>query len=113
MRVGIVGLGFRLGYLARAFSLATEQFEVVGYVEPAPAGLPYTRKHGVAVGRQYASLEQMLDEAGLDLLMVGSPNHMHLGHIRAGLARGLKVFLVLLVVFCVAEFLVLALLLGL
>lgn len=112
MRVGIVGLGFRLGYLARVFSLASEQFEVVGYVDPAPAGLPYTQQHGVSVGRQYASLEQMLDEARLDLLMVGSPNHMHLGHIRAGLERGLKVFSEKPVVTSVAETLELAALLG-
>ena len=112
MRVGIVGLGFRLGYLARVFSLASEQFEVVGYVDPAPAGLPYTQQHGVSVGRQYASLEQMLDEARLDLLMVGSPNHMHLGHIRTGLERGLKVFSEKPVVTSVAETLELAALLG-
>ena len=112
MRVGIVGLGLRLGYLARVFSLASEQFEVVGYVDPAPAGLPYTQQHGVSVGRQYASLEQMLDEARLDLLMVGSPNHMHLGHIRTGLERGLKVFSEKPVVTSVAETLELAALLG-
>ena len=34
----------------------------------------------------------MLDSEKLDLLMVGSPNHMHLDHIRIGLERGLKVF---------------------
>ena len=38
MRVGIVGLGYRLGYLSRVFSLASESFEIVGYVDPAPAG---------------------------------------------------------------------------
>lgn len=92
MRVGIVGLGFRLGYLARVFSLASPDFEIVGYVDPAPAGLPYTKEHGVSVGTQYASLDEMLDNAKLDLLMVGSPNHLHLGHIRQGLDRGLKIF---------------------
>jgi len=92
MRVGIVGLGFRLGYLARVFSLASDAFEVVGYVDPEPAGLPYTQEFGVSVGEAYDSLEDMLDKADLDLLMVGSPNHMHLGHIRTGLERGLKIF---------------------
>ena len=92
MRVGIIGLGYRLGYLARVFSLASSDFNIVGYVDSAPAGLPYTKEHGVAVGRSYASLEQMLDEGKLDLLMVGSPNHLHLEHIRVGLARGLKIF---------------------
>jgi len=92
MRIGIVGLGYRLGYLARVFSLANEDFTVVGYVGPAPAGLPYTKQHGVSVGKHYDSLEAMLDEAQLDLLMVGSPNHLHLDHIRTGLNRGMKIF---------------------
>ncbi len=92
MRVGIIGLGYRLGYLARVFSLANDDFTVVGYVDPAPAGLPYTKQHGVPVGQQYVSLETMLDEAKLDLLMVGSPNHLHLEHIRTGLNRGMKIF---------------------
>lgn len=92
MRVGIVGLGYRLGYLSRVFSLASKSFEIVGYVDPAPAGMPYAREHGVSVGTQYASLAEMLDKANLDLLMVGSPNHLHLGHIREGLDRGLKIF---------------------
>ena len=92
MRVGIVGLGYRLAYLARVFSVASDAFEVVGYVDPAPAGLPYVREHGVAVGASYPTLEAMLDEGRLDLLMVGSPNHLHLGHIRTGLERGMKIF---------------------
>ncbi|MEO6013521.1 MAG: Gfo/Idh/MocA family oxidoreductase [Devosia sp.] len=92
MRVGIIGLGYRLGYLARVFSLASTDFSVVAYVDPTPAGLPYTKEHGVSVGRQYGSLDEMLDDAELDLLMVGSPNHLHLDHIRIGLERGLKIF---------------------
>src|SRR5213075_338558 len=46
----------------------------------------------VPAGKSYASLEAMLDGEKLDLLMVGSPNHLHLGHIRTGLERGLKIF---------------------
>lgn len=92
MRVGIIGLGYRLGYLARVFSLARPDFTIAGYVDPAPAGLPYTAEHGISVGKQYASLEALLDNEELDLLMVGSPNHLHLEHIRTGLERGKKVF---------------------
>ena len=92
MRVGIIGLGFRLGYLARVFTAARADFSIAGYVDPAPAGLPYTQEHGIAVGKRYDTLDALLDNEKLDLLMVGSPNHLHLEHIRAGLDRGLKIF---------------------
>jgi len=92
MRVGIIGLGYRLGYLARVFSAARDDFTIVGYVDPDPAGLPYTQEHGVSVGTAFDSLEAMLDSEDLDLLMVGSPNHLHLEHIRVGLGRGMKIF---------------------
>lgn len=92
MRVGIIGLGHRLSYLARIFSMESDQFSVAGYVDPAPAGLAYTKEHGVSVGKRYDTLEAMLDGEALDLLMIGSPNLMHLDHIKIGLARGLKVF---------------------
>jgi predicted dehydrogenase len=92
MKVGIVGLGYRLGYLARVFSAENPDFTVVGYVDSTPFGLPYTTEHNVPIGKQYETLEAMIAGEPLDLLMVGSPNIMHLGHIRTGLEHGLKVF---------------------
>lgn len=92
MKVGIIGLGFRLGYLAHVFTEATKGFEIVAHVDPQPAGLSYAQDRGISVGTAYDTLEGMLDGEKLDLLMVGSPNHMHLDHIRIGLERGLKIF---------------------
>jgi len=112
MRVGIIGLGYRLGYLARVFSLARPDFSIAGYVDPAPAGLPYTQEHGVSVGRQFDTLEAMLDSEKLDLLMVGSPNHLHLDHIRIGLERGMKLFTEKPVVTSVEDTIELARLIG-
>jgi predicted dehydrogenase len=92
MKVGIVGLGYRLGYLARIFQASLPDFRVVGYVDPEPAGLSYTKQFDVPVGTPYATLTDLLEGEELDLLMVGSPNHLHLGHIRTGLDHGMKVF---------------------
>ncbi|MGN8115558.1 Gfo/Idh/MocA family protein [Labrys sp. 22185] len=92
MKVGIIGLGYRMGYLARIFSLMVPGFTVVGYVDPAPAGLGYMKEHGIEAGRVHDSPEALLTAEKLDLLMVGSPNAMHLGHIQAGLEHGVKVF---------------------
>jgi predicted dehydrogenase len=92
MRVGIVGLGHRSSYLARIFSLESADFTVVGYVDPAPAGLPYAQEFDIPVGTRYETLEAMLAAETLDLLMVCSPNLMHLEQIKIGLDHGLKVF---------------------
>ena len=92
MKVAIIGLGFRLGYLGYVFSAIDPEFEIVGYVDPAPAGLDELRKHGISAGRQYATPEELIAGESFDLLMIGSPNHMHLEHIRLGLEAGLKVF---------------------
>ncbi|WP_454813125.1 Gfo/Idh/MocA family protein [Labrys neptuniae] len=92
MKVGIIGLGYRMSYLARIFSLMVPGFTVVGYVDPAPAGLGYMKEHGIEAGQVHDSPEALLTAEKLDLLMVGSPNAMHLGHIQVGLEHGVKVF---------------------
>lgn len=92
MRVGIIGLGFRLGYLGHVFQEMDPSFRIIGYVDPAPAGLATLREHGIDPGQQFASPEALIAAGGFDLLMVGSPNHLHLEHIQLGLEAGLKVF---------------------
>lgn len=93
MRVGIVGLGSRLSYLARIFSVTLgDEFRVVAHVDPELFGLAYVEEHAIPVGQRYETLEAMLAGENLDLLMVGSPNHLHLGHIRTGLEAGARVF---------------------
>ena len=92
MKVGIIGLGFRLGYLGYVFKAMDENFEIAGYVDPNPAGLPGLTEKGISAGTAYATPEELIANEKLDLLMIGSPNHMHLDHIRIGLEAGLKVF---------------------
>jgi predicted dehydrogenase len=92
MRVGIIGLGYRLGYLGHVFSVLDPEFEIAGYVDPAPAGFAELEQNRIPAGRQYATAEELIRGETIDLLMVGSPNHLHLEHIRIGLEAGLKVF---------------------
>ncbi|WP_172293701.1 Gfo/Idh/MocA family protein [Pseudoruegeria sp. HB172150] len=92
MKVGIAGLGYRLGYLGKVFTEMHPDFRIAGYVDPAPAGLEGLQKAGISAGTRYDTVEEMLKGEKLDLLMVGSPNHMHLDHIRAGFEAGVKVF---------------------
>jgi predicted dehydrogenase len=92
MKVGIIGLGSRLGYLARVFASVEPSFSIVGYVDPEPFGLDYVSEHGIATGRHYDSLTDMLTTEQLDLLMIGSPNHVHLEHIAEALQHELPIF---------------------
>ncbi|MCF1466060.1 Gfo/Idh/MocA family oxidoreductase [Agrobacterium vitis] len=92
MKVAIIGLGFRLGYLGRVLSEIDPSFEIVGYVDPDPAGLPGLVEAGVSPGKTYETPEELIAQGGFDLLMIGSPNHLHIQHIRLGLEAGLTVF---------------------
>lgn len=92
MKIGIVGLGFRMGAVARHLKEVDPHFRIVGYVDPEPAGMPRLAAAGVDPGRAFPSLDALLTAGGFDLLMVGSPNHLHLEHIRAGLAADVRVF---------------------
>jgi len=113
MRAGIVGFGYRMGYLAHVFTEMVPGFSVAAYVDPSPAGLPYVEKQGIAIGSAYGTLEEMLEaEPELDILMVGSPNHMHLAHLKTGLAYGKKIFAEKPVVTSVDETIELAGLIG-
>jgi predicted dehydrogenase len=112
MRVGIIGLGYRMGYLARVFDTMVPGFSVAGYFDPAPAGLGYATEHGVAMGEAFGSVEALVGRDDIDLVMVGSPNHLHLGHIRSALEAGKKVFSEKPVVTTTAETMELAALLA-
>jgi predicted dehydrogenase len=92
LRIGIIGLGYRLAYLAQIAVETVPGVKLVGYVDPSPYGMPRLQKAGINPGTPYETPEALLAAEKLDLLMVGSPNHMHLGHIRLGLEAGLKVF---------------------
>ncbi len=91
MKVGFVGLGYRLAYLARVIAAEVPGTCFVGYVDPSPAGLPECRENGIDPGPALPDIAA-LAAAGPDLLMIGSPNHLHLQHIREGLEAGLKIF---------------------
>ena len=91
MNVGLCGLGERLSYVAQIMSRLIPDFELVSYADPAPAKLNYMREHGIKL-RGYLELDDMLNKEPIDLLMIGSPNHLHFEHIRLGLEAGVKVF---------------------
>ena len=110
MKIGIVGFGYRLGYLSRIVKAVRPEARFVGYVDPSPVGhvipngvlgldpdgrprdLGPEMTSPIDVGPSYETITEMHKAEKLDLLMVGSPNHLHLQHIREGLELGLKIF---------------------
>jgi len=85
MKVGFVGLGARIANVGAYFKAHKSDMDFVAYVDPTPSGLPHVRKYAGSEPAQYETLQEMLNREKLDLLMIGSPNFMHIEHLRIAL----------------------------
>ena len=92
MKIALCGVGVRLAHLVKVFLAEDSSLAFTCYCDERPMGLPYLTKHGIGIGKPYVHLPTMLDENDVDLLMIGSPNHLHLKQIREALERGVTVF---------------------
>lgn len=92
LTIAVAGLGRRIATVLRNLAPAAPGLRIAGYVDPAPTGRNMLEKRGIATGEAFDDIVTMLAETRPDLLMVGSPNHLHLEHIEAGLAAGVRVF---------------------
>ncbi|MGA1599051.1 MAG: Gfo/Idh/MocA family protein [bacterium] len=90
MRVAIAGLGLRSAHVIKLLREVLPELQVVGYVDPSPCGL---ERLGVTTPlKSFPGVSAMLSDTTPDLLFVGSPNHLHLEHIRAGLEAKVRIF---------------------
>lgn len=92
LTVAVAGLGQRLSVVIRNLVLAAPGVRLVGHVDPEPYGLASLAKRNIDAGPSFDDVGAMLAATKPDLLMVGSPNHLHLQHIEAGLAAGVRIF---------------------
>lgn len=90
--IAVAGLGRRIATVIRHLTAAAPNMRIVAHSDPEPTGRSMLEKRGIGTGRAYGDVTAMLHETEPDLLMVGSPNHLHLGHIKAGLEAGVRVF---------------------
>ncbi len=74
-----------MAHVGQLFTIECEDAEFTAYCDPTPAGLPDMVRNGCAPKRGYGDIDAMLKAEKFDLLMIGSPNFMHLGHLRAAL----------------------------
>ena len=91
-RIGVIGLGQRIAHVLRAMEEVGWKLNVAGYVDPAPVGLPILAERDISPGRSYAGLAALLADGPFDLVMIGSPNHLHYQHLLAAFEAGFPIF---------------------
>ena len=91
-RIGVIGLGQRIAHVLTAMQEVGWRLEVAGQVDPAPVGGPILAEAGIAEGRPFDSPRALLGAGPYDLVMVGTPNHLHFEHLNAALDAGAPVF---------------------
>jgi len=91
-RIGVIGLGQRVAHVLAAMERSGWALYVAGYSDPAPVGLPILAEAGIAAGRAYGGESALLAAGPFDLVMIGSPNHLHWAHLQAAFAAGYPTF---------------------
>ena len=92
MKIGAVGFGNRIAHVYFELKKINQDADMVAFVDPQPIGKKFAKSKNIFPAKEYQTLSEMLKSEKLDLLMVGSPNHLHLEHIKIGLDFGVKIF---------------------
>jgi predicted dehydrogenase len=91
-RIGVIGLGQRIAHVLAAMQDVGWRLEVAGQVDPAPVGAPILAAAGIAEGPTFDTPAALLANGPYDLVMVGTPNHLHFEHLNLALDAGFPVF---------------------
>ena len=91
-RIAVIGLGQRIAHVLAAMKEVGWRLEIAGYADPSPVGLPILKEHDIAPGAAYADAAALLKDGPFDLVMIGSPNHLHYEHLLAAFAAGFPIF---------------------
>jgi len=91
-RIAVIGLGQRIAHVLAAMQEMGWDLRLDGQVDPAPVGAPILAAAGILPGRSFPNPEALLAAGPYDLVMIGSPNHLHLAHLTVALAAGYPVF---------------------
>ena len=91
-RIAVIGLGQRIAHMLAAMRTVGWDIEVSGHADPAPVGLPILQAAGLSPGRVFADETALLADGPFDLVLIGSPNHLHFGHLQAALRAGFPIF---------------------
>ncbi len=91
-RIGVIGLGQRIAHVLAAMKEVGWMLELAGHADPSPVGLPILAEAGIGPGRAYRDEGELLTDGPFDLVMIGSPNHLHFAHLNAAFAAGYPIF---------------------
>lgn len=91
-RIGVIGLGQRIAHVLSAMQEVGWDLNVAAHVDPAPVGAPILAEAGIDAGRACDSIADLLARGPYDLVMIGSPNHLHLEHLNQALDAGWPIF---------------------
>ncbi len=91
-RIGVIGLGQRIAHVLDAMKEVGWNLDVAAYVDPGPVGAPILAAAGIPLGVSYPSPGALLHDGPYDLVMIGTPNHLHMKHIGLALAAGYPIF---------------------
>jgi predicted dehydrogenase len=91
-RIGVIGLGQRIAHVLGAMKEVGWNINLAGYVDPAPVGAPILKDFDIAMGKSYPDPQMLLKDGPFDLVMIGSPNHLHYEHLLAAFAAGYPIF---------------------
>src|SRR6185312_1695360 len=91
-RIGVIGLGQRIAHVLRAMAEVGWKLEIEGYTDPRPVGLPILAEANIDAGHAYPDVKSLLKGGPYDLIMIGSPNHLHYEHLLAAFEAGFPIF---------------------
>lgn len=81
VRYGIIGYGM-MGWEHLRNLQALDGAELVAAADPNEKQREYAAMHGVPQDGVYADYHEMIDKAGVDALVIASPNHTHIDVLR-------------------------------
>jgi Predicted dehydrogenases and related proteins len=85
--VCIIGLGHRIASILPDFAAAAPHLAIRGVMDPGTPRVDVLEKIGAAPA-MYDDPAKMLARERPQVIMIGSPNHLHLDHIRLALESG-------------------------
>ena len=83
MKTGIIGLGHRIAAILPFLRETCPDMDLVAVADPGPGH--EARLAEAAPAHHYRDATEMLAGHSFDLLLIGSPNHLHLDHLRQAL----------------------------